>query len=290
MARLAMIGGSGLYAMEGIRVLEEREVPTPWGLPSDRVAIVEISGEQVAFLPRHGKGHRYMPSEVPSRANIWALKSLGVEQIVSVSAVGSLSELYAPGEFVLCDNVIDRTTGRPSSYFGEGIVGHVGFAQPFCEGMRRAIAGVLAARSHPHHLSGTYVCMQGPAFSTRAESDLHRSWRAELIGMTALPEAKLAREAEICYATIAMITDYDCWKAGGESVSVEMVVETMKANTEALRRMIPDIAAALRNRDDCPCRHAAENAIMTDPAVIPYDARRKVALFYDKYWKGVGPG
>ena len=283
--RLAVIGGSGLYAMEGITVLEEREVPTPWGLPSDLITIAEIGGVPVAFLPRHGRGHRYMPSEVPSRANIWALKSLGVEQILSVSAVGSLSEGLAPGQFVLCDNLIDRTTRRPASFFGEGIAGHVGFAAPFCAGMREAIAGVLASHAHPHHPAGTYVCMEGPAFSTVAESTLHRSWHAQVIGMTALPEAKLAREAEMCYATIAMITDYDCWKASEEMVSVEMVLTTMKANTAALQRMIPDITAASLRRGDCPCRHAAAGAMMTEPSLIPYDTRRKLALFYDKYWK-----
>ena len=285
MARLAVIGGSGLYQLEGGRVREEREVPTPWGLPSDILTIMEIAGEEVAFLPRHGRGHRYLPSEVPSRANIWALRSIGVEQIVAVSAVGSLSESFAPGEFVLCDNLIDRTVRRAGSYFGEGIVGHIGFAEPFCPGIRAAAAGVLGAHSHPHHTAGTYVCMEGPAFSTRAESELHRSWKASLIGMTALPEARLAREAEICYATIAMVTDYDCWKDNGESVNVEMVVARMKSNTEALRRMLPDIMAALRARGDCPCRHAARDAIMTDPALIPYDARRRLALFYDRYWR-----
>jgi 5'-methylthioadenosine phosphorylase len=226
-----------------------------------------------------------LPAEVPSQANIWALKSLGVQQIISVSAVGSLSESFAPGDFVLCDELIDRTTGRQGSFFGQGVVGHVGFADPFCMGMRAAIAGVLRGHGHPHHPSGTYVCMEGPAFSTRAESDLHRSWGAELIGMTAVPEAKLAREAEICYATIAMVTDYDCWKANEESVSVEMVVETMKRNTAAVQRMIPDIVAALKERDDCDCRHAASSALMTDPVLIPYDVRRKVALFYDRYWE-----
>jgi len=285
MARLAVIGGSGLYQLEGGRVREEREVPTPWGLPSDTLTIVEIAGEEVVFLPRHGRGHRYLPSEVPSRANIWALRSIGVEQILAFSAVGSLSESFAPGEFVLCDNLIDRTARRAGSYFGEGIVGHIGFAEPFCSGIRAAAAGVLGAHSHPHHTSGTYVCMEGPAFSTRAESELHRSWKASLIGMTALPEARLAREAEICYATIAMVTDYDCWKETGESVSVEMVVARMKSNTEAMKRMLPDILGALRGRGDCPCRHAARDAIMTDPALIPYDARRRLALFYDRYWR-----
>ncbi len=288
-ARIAVIGGSGLYSMEGVRGVEELEVPTPWGLPSEAISLAEISGETVAFLPRHGKGHRYLPSEVPSRANIWALKSLGVEQIVSVSAVGSLSDGFAPGEFVICDSLIDRTTRR-ASYFGDGIVGHVGFAEPFCPGMRASLGDVLVSQSHPHHQAGTYVCMEGPAFSTRAESDLHRSWRAHLIGMTAIPEAKLAREAEICYATIAMVTDYDCWKAGGEAVSVSMVIETMKANTAALTRMLPAIVTSLASRRDCPCRHAAEHAIMTDPALIPYDARRRLALFYARYWGGKGEG
>lgn len=285
MGRLAVIGGSGFYQLDGVKVREQREVPTPWGLPSDALTVTEIAGEEVVFLPRHGKGHRYLPSEVPSRANIWALKSIGVEQILALSAVGSLTESCAPGEFVLCDNLIDRTLRRPGSYFGEGIVGHIGFAQPFCAGIRQAVATVLAARTHPHHASGTYVCMEGPVFSTRAESELHRSWKASLIGMTALPEARLAREAEICYATLAMVTDYDCWKESAESVSVEMVVATMKSNIEALRTMLSDIIRALCGRGDCTCRHAARDAIMTEYSLIPYDIRRRLALFYDKYWK-----
>jgi 5'-methylthioadenosine phosphorylase len=284
-ARLAVIGGSGLYSIEGLRVREEMEVPTPWGLPSDLVAIAEIAGEPVAFLPRHGRGHRLLPSEVPSLANIWALKSLGVEQILSVSAVGSLSETIAPGDFVLCDDLVDKTVRQPSSYFGGGIAGHVSLAEPFCAGMRGKVGAVLAAYHHSFHPSGTYVCMEGPAFSTRAESCLHRSWGAALIGMTALPEARLAREAEMCYATVAMVTDYDCWKSDGEEVTVEMVLATMKGNTAAIGRMIPDIVAGLKDRGDCPCRHAAASAIMTDPALIPYEARRKLALFYGRYWQ-----
>jgi 5'-methylthioadenosine phosphorylase len=273
--------------MDGVRVIEECDVPTPWGMPSDLIAVADIRGEAVAFLPRHGRGHRYLPSEVPSHANIWALKSLGVEQIVSASAVGSLSDGYAPGEFVVCDSLVDRTSRR-ASYFGAGVVGHVGFADPFCPGIRKAMGDVLVARAQPHHQSGTYICMEGPAFSSRAESELHRSWRAELIGMTAAPEAKLAREAEICYATMAMITDYDCWKAGGEDVSVSLVVETMRRNTAALLAMLPDLVALLAHRGDCPCRHAAEHAVMTDTTFIPYDTRRKLALFYQKYWQKEG--
>ncbi len=284
-----MIGGSGLYSMDGVRVREEREVPTPWGLPSDLLTIAEVSGETVAFLPRHGRGHRYLPSEVPSRANIWALKSLGVEQIVSISAVGSLADGYAPGEFVVCDSLIDRTMRR-ASYFGDGVAGHVGFAEPFCPGMRSSLCAVMEARAHPHHRTGTYVCMEGPPFSTRAESELHRSWKAELIGMTAVPEAKLAREAEICYATIAMITDWDCWKQGAADVTVSMVVQTMKANTTALTAMLPALVTSLAQRGDCPCRHAAEHAIMTDPSLIPYDTRRRLSLFYGRYWNRSGEG
>jgi 5'-methylthioadenosine phosphorylase len=290
MGRLAVIGGSGLYQLDGALIREQKEVPTPWGLPSDVLTIMEIAGEEVVFLPRHGRGHRYLPSEVPSRANIWALKSLGVEQILAISAVGSLTESCAPGEFVLCDNLIDRTVRRPGSYFGDGIVGHIGFAQPFCAGIRASAASVLAAGAHPHRTSGTYVCMEGPAFSTRAESELHRSWKAAVIGMTALPEARLAREAEICYATLALVTDFDCWKDTGETVSVEMVVATMKSNIEALRRMLPDMILALRGRGDCSCRHTARNAIMTDLSLIPYDVHRRLALFYDKYWKKAVPG
>jgi 5'-methylthioadenosine phosphorylase len=284
-ARLAVIGGTGLYGIEGVRILERIEVPTPFGLPSDIIEIAEIGGERVAFLPRHGNGHRYLPSEVPSQANIWALKSLGVEQIVSVSAVGSLTEAFKPGDFVLCDQLIDKTNRKPSSFFGGGVAGHVQFAEPFCAGMRESMAPVMAKSGHPLHAAGIYVCMEGPLFSTRAESNLHRSWKAELIGMTALPEARLAREAEICYAAIAMVTDFDCWRDIGESVSVDMVLETARGNTSAVKAMIPELVAALSGRGDCRCRHAAEGAFMTDPSLIPYDVRRKLALLYGKYWK-----
>lgn len=274
-----------MYQLDGARILERREVPTPWGLPSDELTFVEIGGAAVVFLPRHGVGHRYLPSEVPSRANIWALKAVGVEQILALSAVGSLMDGCVPGDFVLCDGLIDKTSRRPGSFFGDGVVGHVSLAKPFCEGIRSAAAGVLAVRRHPHHVSGTYVCMEGPAFSTRAESELHRSWNASLIGMTALPEARLAREAEICYATVAMVTDFDCWKDSEEEVTVEMVVATMQSNTRKVREMLPDLIAALKERGDCSCRHAARQAIMTDPVTIPVDVRRKLALFYGKYWQ-----
>ncbi len=282
---LAVIGGTGVYAIEGAKMLEEREIPTPFGLPSDTITIAEISGQGVAFLPRHGRGHRYLPGEVPSHANIWALKSLGVEQIVAVSAVGSLSEEFKPGDFVLCDQIVDRTTKRPGSFFGGGIAGHVPFAEPFCVGMREAMNAVFSRFKQPSHSAGTYVCMEGPMFSTRAESEIYRSWKAHLIGMTALPEAKLAREAEICYATIATVTDYDCWRVSEESVSVDMIMARSRGNTAAFQRMLPELVKSLSGRKDCGCRHAAAGAFMTDPAFIPYDVKRRLSLFYGKYWK-----
>lgn len=283
-AEIAIIGGSGVYAASAVRTCERIDVPTPFGMPSDPVTIGLMNGIRVAFLPRHGEGHRLLPSEVPSRANIWALKSLGVRQIVSVSAVGSLAEEYAPGDLALCDQLIDRTSRKEGSFFGGGVAGHVAFAQPFCEGMRERILGAARKAGLPMKARGTLVCMEGPPFSTRAESDLHRSWGAHLIGMTALPEAKLAREAEICYATIAMVTDYDCWREAGEAVSVDMVVRAMGEAAGKVQSLLPGIAAALADRAECPCRHAAENAVMTDPAAIPHDRRRALALLYGKYW------
>ena len=282
-AHIGVIGGTGLYGVEGAAILDEIEVPTPFGLPSDLITIVRMGKVEAAFLPRHGKGHRYLPAEVPSQANIWALKSLGVEQIIAVSAVGSLSEDIKPGDFVLCDQLLDKTTRRQPSFFGSGIVGHVPFAEPFCLGMREKIQEVFSRRSHTCRQGGTYVCMEGPEFSTRAESNLHRSWKAALIGMTAVPEARLAREAEICYATVAMVTDWDCWRESEEGVSVDMILKTMRDNTTAVKEALPDIVSVLSHREDCPCRHAAEGAIMGDPSAAPYDVKRRVNLLYGKY-------
>jgi 5'-methylthioadenosine phosphorylase len=284
--RFAVIGGSGLYQLKGARKIEEVEVPTPFGLPSDLITIVEIAGQAVAFLPRHGKGHRLLPTEVPSKANIWALKSLGVEQILSVSAVGSLQEQYRPGEFVVCDQLIDRTRSRENSYFGEGVVGHVAFEEPYCPGMRGAIIEALQPLELTVHPRGTLVCMEGPLFSSRAESFLYRQWQADLIGMTALPEAKLAREAEMCLSIVAMVTDYDCWKGAEDSVTIEMVLQVMADNTRHVQEALPAILAGLEKRGDCSCRQAAANAIMTDPSLIPYEVRRRLSLFYGKYWQG----
>jgi 5'-methylthioadenosine phosphorylase len=284
---LAVIGGSGLYKLAGVELIERIDVPTPFGLPSDLISIMNIGGQRVAFLPRHGQGHRLLPTEVPSKANIWALKSLGVGQILSVSAVGSLREEIRPGDFVLCDQLIDRTRKRDLSYFGEGLVGHIPFAEPFCPGMREVVAGILKDGSHSFHEHGTLVTMEGPAFSTRAESHLYRSWSADLIGMTALPEAKLAREAEICLAVVATVTDYDCWREAEESVSVEMILKVMNENTKAIQQLIPAITAALADRKTCSCRSAAAGVLVTDPALIPYETRRRLWALYGRYWKNL---
>jgi 5'-methylthioadenosine phosphorylase len=284
--RIAVIGGSGLYEIDGVKLLDTLDLSTPFGAPSDRIAVADIGGERVAFLPRHGRGHRLLPSEVPSRANLWALKSIGVEQIISVSAVGSLAEDHAPGTFVLPDQLIDRTTRRPNTFFGDGVVGHVSFAEPFCQGMRERIAVVLQRSGHAFRDRATLVCMEGPAFSSRAESLLHRSWGAHLIGMTALPEAKLAREAELCYATVAMVTDWDCWRGEEEGVTLEMVLDTMRRNVADIKQALPGLVAALAGRSDCACRHAAASAIMTDPARITEEAKKRLDLLYGCYWKG----
>ena len=287
---IAVIGGSGLYQLKGAQLVERIEVPTPFGLPSDLISIVEVGEQTIAFLPRHGTGHRILPTEVPSKANIWALKSLGVEQILSVSAVGSLREEIKPGDFVLCDQLIDRTRNREVSFFGEGLVGHVPFAEPYCAGMRESIAGILKDGTHPFHDRGTLVTMEGPPFSTKAESHLYRSWHADLIGMTALPESKLAREAEICLAIVAMVTDYDCWHESEESVSVEMILKVMNENTKAIQKVIPSIAAVLSTRGECSCRSAAAGVFVTDPALVPYETKRKLWMLYGgKYWKGDSP-
>ncbi|UCF96641.1 MAG: S-methyl-5'-thioadenosine phosphorylase [Spirochaetaceae bacterium] len=282
---MAVIGGSGLYKLEGAELIATIDVPTPFGLPSDLISIMRVGEQTVAFLPRHGKGHRILPTEVPSKANIWALKSLGVEQILSISAVGSLREEIKPGDFVLCDQLIDRTRNRDLSYFGDGLVGHVPFAEPFCSGMREIIAAILKNGSHPFHDRGTLVTMEGPLFSTRAESFLYRSWEADLIGMTALPEAKLAREAEICLAVVAMVTDYDCWRETEESVSVEMILKVMNENTKAVQKVIPSIASALSSRESCSCHSAAAGVFVTDPALVPYETQRRLWTLYGKYWK-----
>jgi 5'-methylthioadenosine phosphorylase len=282
---MAFIGGSGLEQIDGVKILEEVDIPTPFGSPSDKISICDLNGKLAAFLPRHGRGHRLLPTEVPSKANIWALKSLGVRRIIAISAVGSLQDSFKPGDFVVCDQLIDRTRSRANSYFGNGVVGHLGFADPFCANLREGVIGVMKKHQHAHHEAGTLICMEGPLFSTRAESHLYRSWGAHLIGMTSLPETKLAREAEICFSLVAMVTDYDCWHEAEEDVTLEMVLKVMNDNSAAIKSMIPDFVELDLSGKECACHSAAENAIFTDPALIPLEVKRRLALFYGKYWR-----
>lgn len=283
-ADMAIIGGSGLHDIQGIKIIDELNIKTPFGFPSDKIKICDIGGINTAFVNRHGKGHKLLPTDVPSKANIWALKSIGVNQIIAISAVGSLQENYKHRDFVVCDQLIDRTKSRPNSFFGDGAVGHVSFADPYCEKTRQALLRVLKAHKHPHHDKGTLVCMEGPLFSTRAESHLYRSWGGDLIGMTALPEAKLAREAEICLANISMVTDYDCWRES-DDVSVNMILEVMKENSASIKKMFADFVMELSKIKECSCRKAAQFALMTESAVIPEETKSKLSLFYGKYWK-----
>jgi 5'-methylthioadenosine phosphorylase len=260
---IAVIGGSGVYEIEGIEALREVKVTTPFGDPSDVIVTGLLSGVRCAFLPRHGRGHRIMPSEVNSRANIYALKSLGVQQIISVSACGSLRREMKPRDFVIPDQLFDRTRCRPSTFFGDGIVGHVGFAEPFCNGMRDILHQAVKELGIQHHFGGTYVCIEGPQFSTKAESEVNRKMGFSIVGMTALPEAKLAREAEICYTTVGLVTDYDVWKEG-EEVSVETVVESLEANVVNSKKLVKFVLPRLSGRErNCACTNALRYAIMT---------------------------
>jgi 5'-methylthioadenosine phosphorylase len=282
--KIGIIGGTGLNRMAGAEVTDSIAVDTPFGKPSDCIAIARIGGVEAAFLPRHGTGHRLLPSEIPAKANIWALKHLGVERIVAVSAVGSLKEEIRPRDIVIPDQLIDRTRGRQSTFFGNGVVGHVSFADPFCPQLSGLLYETGKAQGHRVHGKQTYVCMEGPAFSTRAESALYRSWGGGVIGMTALPEAKLAREAEICYAMIALSTDYDCWKEGEESVTIEMVFENLKAAQGAACAVIAEAVKSIAGERACPCATAGRFAVATDRRLIPESVKRELELFYGKYW------
>jgi 5'-methylthioadenosine phosphorylase len=282
-ARLGVIGGSGLYQMEGLTDMKEVRVKTPFGDPSDAIVLGTLEGERVAFLPRHGRGHRISPTEIPARANIYALKSLGVERIISVSAVGSLEENIPPLDLVIPDQLVDRTRSRVNSFFGGGIVVHVGFADPFCPALSQALYQACQGEGVAVHKGGTLVVMEGPLFSTRAESFLYRSWGADIIGMTALPEAKLAREAEICYATLASVTDYDCWHQEHASVNIEMVISNLQKNVERAKRVLRKLVRAIPRERGCPCATALKDAIITDPNLIPAQKRQELALLIEKY-------
>ncbi len=282
-AEIGIIGGSGLYAMPGLTEVREEQVPTPWGDPSDPLVLGTLDGRRVAFLARHGKGHRLLPSELPFRANIYALKAMGVEQILSVSAVGSLKEEHKPTDFVIPDQFIDRTFARVGTFFGEGVVGHVAFGDPICAVVAQSLREACEQTGVVGKPGGTYVCMEGPQFSTRAESNLYRSWGADIIGMTNLQEAKLAREAEICYATLAMVTDYDCWHEGHESVTVEQVIAVMHQNTANACQVVRRAVGLLPRERACACASAAQFAIMTNRDAIPAATRDKLQLLYGKY-------
>lgn len=273
---LAVIGGSGFYDMPGLGAVEVVEVDTPYGPPSDAIRIGTIGATRVAFLARHGQGHRLLPSELPQRANFWALKELGVERVLSVSAVGSLREDYAPGHLVTPDQLIDRTHGtRPATFFGNGVVAHIAFADPFCPAMRLAVGEAATAAGATVHQGGTYVVIEGPAFGTRAEGELQRGWGASIVGMTALPEAKLAREAELCYATLAAVTDYDAGHGTHEAVDARTVFDTLRQNVAVSQEAVRNLAGALPGRDTCGCRTALDAALVTAPeAIRPEDRRR----------------
>ena len=282
-AKIGVIGGSGLYQIDGLSDIRETKVETPFGDPSDLIMTGTLQGVPIAFLPRHGKGHRISPSELPCRANIFALKSLGVERIISISAVGSLKEDIHPLDLVIPDQVIDRTKARVSTFFGRGLVAHIGFAEPFCPHLSQTLCQTAKKLRTKVHSGGTCVVMEGPAFSTKAESQLYRSWGASIVGMTALPEAKLAREAEICYATMAFVTDFDCWHKSAEPVSVEMVVANLMRNAETAKSILKAAIGAAAEERSCQCGSALRDAIITSREHIPANLKRELAPLIRKY-------
>ena len=286
---VGVVGGSGLYEMDDLEVVEERQVETPFGSPSDALILGRLDGVPVAFLARHGRGHRLMPSELPFRANLWAMKFLGVRYLLSVSAVGSLKEAYAPRHIVVPDQFIDRTRHRPDTFFGDGLAAHVGFGDPVCPVLTGLMAGSAEEAGAVVHRGGTYVCMEGPQFSTRAESFLYRSWGADVIGMTNLQEAKLAREAEICFGTFAMVTDYDCWHESEEDVSVEAVLEVLRDNAAtgqaAVRGTIRRLSdAGLEPQGDHSCPDALRTALITHPDVVPAETVERLRPIIGRYF------
>lgn len=287
-ATIGIIGGSGLYQMKGLTVIDERKIETPFGDPSDAYVIGEIDGVRVAFLSRHGRGHRLSPSELNYRANLFGFKVLGVHTILSASAVGSMKEDYAPTDIVFPHQFIDRTRHRPDTFFGNGIVAHVSFADPICAGASFTMSKVAREVGARVHEGGVYLCMEGPQFSTRAESNLYRSWGVDVIGMTNLQEAKLAREAELCYATMALITDYDCWHESHDDVTVETVLAYLAQNAGTAQKILRNsiVPAANRTRD-CACANALQYAIITQPAAISAQVLKDLAPIIGKYVKTV---
>ena len=282
-AEIGIIGGSGLYSMPGLTDIREVALQTPFGDPSDAYVLGTLEGRKVAFLARHGRGHRLLPTELNFRANIHGMKQLGVERILSISAVGSLKEEHKPTDFIIPDQFIDRTFHRASTFFGDGVVGHIAFGDPICPEVAQAINGSCRQVGVTGKMGGTYVCMEGPQFSTKAESNLYRSWGADVIGMTNLQEAKLAREAEICYATMAMVTDYDCWHPDHDAVTVDQVVKVLTTNAGNAVQVMKHAVSLVPKERKCRCGSALQYAIMTDPQKIPAATRQKLSLLLDKY-------
>jgi len=280
---LGIIGGSGLYEMEGLRNVRKVTVRTPFGEPSDALTVGELQGRTLAFLPRHGRGHRLSPSQINYRANVYAMKKIGADAILSISAVGSMKERIRPGDIVVVDQFYDHTRIRPNTFFEGGIAGHIAFADPVCP----ALAGVVYDASRRAvrrvHRGGTYLCMEGPAFSTRAESTIYRKWGVDVIGMTNMPEAKLAREAELCYATLALATDYDCWHETEEDVTVGSILAILKTNVENSKTIVREVARRLPSPDGCHCREALRHALITDRKRIPAATRKRLSLLIGKY-------
>ncbi len=284
-AEIGIIGGSGLYSMPGLSQAKEVRLKTPFGAPSDRYVIGTLAGRKVAFLARHGRGHRILPSELNFRANVYGFRQLGVERIVSVSAVGSLKEEHQPLDFVIPDQFFDRTRHRVDTFFGDGIVAHISFADPICGELARVVEGACQKVGVRGKRGGTYVCMEGPQFSTKAESKVYRSWGMDVIGMTNLQEAKLAREAELCYVSVSMVTDYDCWHPGHDAVTVDQVVAVLAKNAENASKVLRATIAAMPSGRGCKCGSALAHAILTDRDKIPAATRQKLKLILDKYLK-----
>jgi 5'-methylthioadenosine phosphorylase len=281
--RVGVLGGTGLYRMEGLTKVREVEMTTPYGDPSDVITIGELNGVSIAFIPRHGMGHRILPSEIPVRANIYALKQLGVERLISVSAVGSLREEIAPLDMVIPDQLIDRTRSRPSTFFGDGLVGHVAFGDPFCPELRDLLATAADDTDATVHHGGTYLVMEGPAFSTRAESNLYRSWGASVIGMTALPEAKLAREAEMCFAVLATSTDYDAWHEVHDDVTVDMILANLAKNVAVSQQALRKLVSRLPGHRGCACESALATALVTAEELVPTETLTRLQPIIGKY-------
>lgn len=285
MGKIGIIGGSGLYDIEGIKITDEKKMKTPFGDPSCVIAEGELEGREVVFIPRHGRGHRIQPHEINYRANIYAMKTLGVQRIISVSAVGSMREKIHPGDIVLVDQFIDRTKMRHQTFFGDGIVAHVPFADPVCPHLAAQLARAGEGVDANVHKGGSYVCIEGPMFSTRAESNIYRSWGATVIGMTNYQEAKLAREAELCYSTIALVTDYDCWHESEEDVDIEKILEVMRHNISTAKQMIKNVIPYIDEGKNCSCANALNGGILTSPEHISEGIKKKLGPIIGKYVK-----